>query len=101
MSPPKMRSAKNILVAVRLIPPTSRLSVTNPANFLEALRQDQKPRPPAAGVVHSRRSSPGGLATGEKGLRYSLEMGVHCIRERFAFALANTIDNGIVDQPKA
>ena len=94
----------------------SRLPVTNPANFLEALRQeregrgtplcwrcqrDQKPGPPAGGAVHSRHSSPASLATGEKGLRYSLEMGVRCIRERLAFALADTIDNGVVDQPKA
>ena len=56
---------------------------------------------PAGGTVHSRHSSPASLATEEKGLRYSLEMGVRCIRERLAFALADTIDNGVVDQPKA
>jgi len=64
-------------------------------------QRDQKPGPPAGGAVHSRHSSPASLATGEKGLRYSLEMGVRCIRERLAFALADTIDNGVVDQPKA
>lgn len=95
---------------------TGRLPVTNPANCLEALRQereergtplcwrykrDQKPGPPTGGAVQSRHSSPSNLATGEKGLRYSLKMRVRCICERLAFALADTIDNGVVDQPKA